>query len=495
MRLWQLTLGGSLLSGLLLVLLFPPFDLRWLAPVALTPLLYALAHEPFGKSRFLWGWLSGFVFWISVCWWIQYTLLHYGGLNLPLSILALVLFAAVKALHLGVFGLLAGPMLERPWGLLAIPALWAGLERTHAPLGFTWLQLGNAGIDMMLPLRLAPVTGVYGVSFVFAALACGLTFMLLRYPRRQLVWLAPLAVLVVLPAVGYREAPKAVAVSMQPVLTDTVRYTPESLEREIRSQAFATLGEALRPDREKPSLLLWPEVPAPFYYYADAKFREAVTDTARLSGAGFVLGTVAFTTRSEPLNSAVFLASDGRLAGRYDKVHLVPFGEFVPPLFGWINKISSEAGDYQAGERIVVFPLDGHAAGAFICYESAFPDHVRQFVDQGAQVLLNLTNDGYFGRSAAREQHLLLARMRAVENKRWVLRSTNDGITAAVDPAGIVRDRMKPDVRMAGRMRFGWLSEKTPYTQYGDWFAWLCLAAGLAGAAVRMRQERAGQIP
>ena len=488
MRLWQLTFGGAAISGLLLVLLFPPFGLHWLAAVALTPLLYALAHEPFGKSRFLLGWISGFIFWISVCWWIQFTLLHYGGLNLPLSVLALVLFAAVKALQSGVFALLAGPMLERPWGLVAIPALWAGLERTHAPLGFTWLQLGNAGIDMGLPLRLAPITGVYGLSFVFAALGCGLTFVLLRRPRRQLIWLAPLAVLIVLPAVGYREPPKEVAVSMQPVLNDTIRYTQESLEKEVKSQALATLGEALRPDREKPDLLLWPEVPAPFYYYADAKFREAVADTARLSGAAFVLGTVAFTTHNEPLNSAVFLAPDGRLSGRYDKVHLVPFGEFVPPLFGWINKISSEAGDYAAGERIVVFPLDGHTAGAFICYESAFGDHVRQFVDQGAQVLVNLSNDGYFGRSAAREQHLLLVRMRSAENKRWILRSTNDGITAAVDPAGIVRDRFKPDVRMAGRLRFGWLSERTSYTQYGDWFAWLCLAAGLAAGGLALRQ-------
>lgn len=487
MRLWQLTLGGSLLTGLLLVFLFPPADMRLLAPVALTPLLYALAHEPFPAWRFFWGWLAGFVFWVSVCYWIQAVLLGYGGLNLPLSILALVLFAAIKALHLGAFAWLAGPMLERPWGLLAIPALWTGIERLHAPLGFTWLQLGNAGIEMGLPLRLAPFVGVYGLSFVFAALATGLTFVALRRPRRQLAWLAPLLILPLLPAIGYREPPNETAVTMQPALDESAPWTPAAIEKETKNLAYETLAEALRPDQPKPTLLLWPEVPAPMYYYADAKFRDAVSQTARLSSASFLLGTVAYTTHGEPLNSAVMLGADGRLTGRYDKVHLVPFGEFVPPLFGWIQKISTEAGNYEAGKRIVTFPVGDHTAGGYICYESAFGDHVRQFARQGAEVLINLTNDGYFGRSAAKGQHLLLARMRAVENKRWLLRSTNDGITAAIDPAGIVRDELKPGVRMAGRLRFGWIKEQTMYTQFGDWFAWLCLAAGIALGVLRLR--------
>ncbi len=126
---------------------------------------------------------------------------------------------------------------------------------------------------------------------------------------------------------------------------------------------------------------------------------------------------------------------------RYDKIKLVPFGEFVPDIFGWVNRITKEAGDFAPGERVVEFPVNGHRIGAFICYESAFPDLVRQFASDGAEVLVNLSNDGYFGHSAAREQHLELVRMRAAENRRWILRATNDGITATIDPAGRVAFR------------------------------------------------------
>ena len=150
----------------------------------------------------------------------------------------------------------------------------------------------------------------------------------------------------------------------------------------------------------------------------------------------FLFGAVGFTPQREPLNSAVMLDSSGKIVDRYDKINLVPFGEFIPPMFGWVNRITKEIGDFVPGERVVVFPLDGHNLGAFICYESVFPDLVRQFVHAGAEVLVNLSNDGYFGHSAAHQQHLEIVRMRAAENRRWILRATNDGITAAIDPAG-----------------------------------------------------------
>jgi apolipoprotein N-acyltransferase len=164
---------------------------------------------------------------------------------------------------------------------------------------------------------------------------------------------------------------------------------------------------------------------------------------------------------------------------RYDKINLVPFGEFVPSIFGWVNRVTKEAGDFAPGSRIVEFPLDGHKLGAFICYESAFPDLVREFTKGGAQVLVNLSNDGYFGHTAAREQHLELVRMRAAENRRWILRATNDGISVTVDPAGRIVYRASPYQMLAGDVTYRFLSDQTPYVKYGDWFAWTCLAAGL----------------
>ncbi|QOY89256.1 apolipoprotein N-acyltransferase [Paludibaculum fermentans] len=478
---WQLSLAGSILTAVFLIVLFPPFQIPLLAPVALTPLLYALAQEPDGKHRFLWGWLCGFLYWVIVCHWIRDVLAAYGGLTGPLSWLAVVLFAAAKGLHMAVFAWLAGFVLNRSWAIPAVAALWTGIERTHGTLGFAWLTLGNAGIEMAAPLRAAPVFGVYGLSFIFALLAAGLTMVALRRDRRQLAWLLPLVLLYILPIAGPTKAPDAQAAAIQTNIGADVKWTAEEKERVVKRLSLLTLQESLDVSKPKPNLVLWPEAPAPFYYYDDAAFREQVTGAARLAGAPLLFTGVAYSAQKEPLNSAILLGPEGQLLGRYDKVNLVPFGEYIPAGFGWIQKISSEAGNYAPGPGPKVFITEGHTLGAFICYESAFPSYIREFARSGAEVLINLTNDGYFGRGIARQQHLQLVRMRAVENQRWVLRPANDGITASIDPAGRIWDRLPEFKLTSGRLRFGWNRTKTLYTEYGDWFAWLCLAAGLAG--------------
>ena len=174
------------------------------------------------------------------------------------------------------------------------------------------------------------------------------------------------------------------------------------------------------------------------------------------------------------------LDPSGDVVDRYDKMFLVPFGEFVPPLFSFVNRITQEAGDFTPGKRVVVFPFGGHHLGAFICYESAFPHLVRRFALGGADVLANLSNDGYFGHSAAREQHLKLVRMRAVENRRWIVRVTNDGITAVVDPTGRITARLPMYSEQVARVQYGYVHDLTFYTRHGDWFAWSCLVIGFA---------------
>lgn len=504
-RTWWLLLSG-IATGLLLFAVFPPLNWNVLAVVAPIPLLYGLARFGAEKdspaprlgwarhARWLWpalaGWMAGTLQWGLMCVWIRDTLAIYGGLTGPLSWLAIALFATIKGLHLALFAVLAVALLKRPWGGLAVAALWTGLERTHAPLGFTWLLLGNAGIDMALPLRLAPVTGVYGLSFVFMTVACAGVFVLLRRPRQHLLYLLPLLALWLLPAVRLDKAPNAEAVSLQPALKDEGPVSQDENERTVRRLSFLTLQEAMNPEKPTPQLVLWPEAPAPFYYYDDPAFREQMNTMARLATAPAIFGGVARTAEGKPLNSAIYLSGEGQLAGRYDKRFLVPFGEFVPPMFGWIKKVSSEAGDFEPGEKVQTFIDGAHSIGPFICYEAAFPHLVREVAQAGADVFVNISNDGYFGRSAAREQHLLLARMRAVENHRWLLRSTNDGITASIDPVGRVWDRFPGEKRAVGRLRFGWIKQQTPYTRGGDWFAWLCLALGLAAAVFELQRRR-----
>ena len=469
----------TLSSALLLILIFPRFGFTWLAPVALAPALVACAWEASWKRRFLNGWMAGAVFWGCVCYWIQFVLEVHGGMGRWGGWGTFLLFALYKGLHLGGFCALAGYVLPRAWAIPAIAALWTGIERTHGPMAFAWLDLGNAAIDVPRLLRLAPFTGVYGISFVIAMAGCAVALAILRRPRAHLAWLAVVFGLPLLPSLPAPEAGKETALVVQPNIDTEMPWTPEIVARTERSLALLSRTSGA-------SLLVWPEVPAPFYP-GNPAFGDYLAQVARDAQADFLMGGVGRTEAGEPLNSAFLVNRAGHIVDRYDKVNLVPFGEFVPPLFAFVNRITHEAGDFVPGSRVVVFPVDGHTTGAFICYESAFPDFVRQFTRQGAELLVNLSNDGYFGRSAAREQHLSIVRMRAAENRRWILRATNDGITAMIDPAGRVTQTLAAFEQTSAKMRYSYVNDTTSYVRHGDWFSWSCLVLSLAAAIVGAR--------
>jgi apolipoprotein N-acyltransferase len=339
---------------------------------------------------------------------------------------------------------------------------------------------------MSIPVRLAPFAGVYGLSFVFMMMAAALALAVVRRPRLQLAWLVALPLLILLPPLPEPARGTETAVLLQPDVSETEVWTPELLDRTEQDLAALTLKTALAGPRPV-TLMVWPEVPAPFYYDEDARFRQRVNQLARAVHASFLLGVVGHTPAGAPLNSAQLISPDGVAVSRYDKMKLVPFGEFVPWPLGMLAKhISTEVGDFQSGTEFVVSPAGAHKIGTFICYESVFPHLVRQFAARGAGALFNISNDGWFGKSAAREQHLRIVRMRAVENRRWILRSTNDGITVAIDPAGRVRMALPSYVRAAAQAEFNFLQEQTFYTRHGDWFALLCaiMSIGLGTCAM-----------
>lgn len=475
----------ALASAILLILAFPGFNLALLAPVAMAPLLIALGREARPARRFLLGALFGLVFWFGEVYWIQFVLAVHGGLGDIGGWAVFMLFCLAKALHTGLWALAAGILMRGWWAVPAVSAWWVTLELCFT-YSFAWVALGNAGIDMSLPMRLAPYTGVYGLSFVFMTMAAGLALALLGRPRVQLGWLVLLPLLALLPALPRQERGAHTAALIQPNVSETQEWTTQSLSDTEQTLAALSLKTVLSDPTRHPDLLIWPEVPAPFYYEEDPQFRERMNQLARVSRTGFLLGVVAHAPQGAPLNSAELISPEGIPVSRYDKIKLVPFGEFVPWPLGLVAKhVSSEVGDFEAGTRVVVSPVDGHKLGAFICYESAFPNQVRQFAANGAEVLANISNDGWFGRSAARDQHLQIVRMRAAENRRWVLRSTNDGITAAIDPSGRVRMALPRYVQAAALPEFNYVQGKTFYTEHGDWFAIGCVLASAAclGAA------------
>jgi len=471
----------ALLSAVLLILTFPRFHVTWFATVALAPLLVAVTRETRPWRRFGLGWAAGACFWFGVCYWIQYTLSFYGGVGDAAGWALLALFALAKGLHMAVFALLAGILMRRWWAVPAVSALWVAIEATHGSLGFAWLALGNAGIEMGVPLRLAPITGVWGLSFIFMMMATALALAVLRRSRVELLWLLVLPFLAFLPPMPAALRGQDSAILLQPNVSESEPWTQESVRRTEEELAALTGRSAQIESSRPPSIAVWPEIPGPFYYYDDPRYHTLMDDLARAMHAYLLIGDVARETDGRLFNSATLISPEGIPISRYDKVNLVPFGEFVPWPFGFANKISTEIGDFVAGNRVVVSPIGTHKEGTFICYESVLPGFVRKFAASGAEVLFNISNDGWFGKSAAREQHLSMVRMRAAENRRWILRSTNDGITATIDSAGRLRGTLPLYREATSYTGFSYVKEQTVYTKFGDWFPLLCAMAAVLG--------------
>ena len=404
---------------------------------------------------------------------------------------------------MAVFALVAGILMRGWWAVPAVSGLWVALEVTHGPLGFAWLALGNAGISMEIPMRLAPYTGVYGLSFAFAMMSVALALAALRRPRLEIAWLAAFLLVIFLPQLPAARRGEDSALLVQANISETETWTPQTFDRVEKEQAMTTLRGLLGEQKNPPRIVVWGEVPAPFYYDEDPRFRSYANGLARTANAYLLMGVVGRSPEGAPLNSAVLISPEGARVSRYDKVNLVPFGEFVPwPFAAITKKISTEAGDFAPGTRVVVSPVDSHKIGTFICYESVFPNFVRKFAAGGAEVLFNISNDGWFGKSAARWQHLEIVRMRAAENRRWILRATNDGVTATIDSAGRVRGSLPSDVQASSFTGFTYTPEQTLYTRWGDWFpafcatiALLCLVAELVPMAAIRGGLRAHRRP
>jgi apolipoprotein N-acyltransferase len=244
-------------------------------------------------------------------------------------------------------------------------------------------------------------------------------------------------------------------------------------------------------------LIVWPESPAPFYV-ADPIFRGAISSVAQQSKAWVIAGAIGTLNASqnrstEIYNSAALVSSSGEWISRYDKVHLVPFGEYVPfkSLFSFAGGLTKEVGDFSRGASREALDANGTKYGVFICYESIFPDEVRQFAAHGAQVLVNISNDGWYGDSGAYAQHLEQSRMRAVENARWLLLDTNTGVTASVDPYGRIVASAPRKIRTVLQAPYALSNETTFYTRHGDWFAWLCAIISIGGLLTRLLPKKA----
>ncbi len=512
---WLLTI----LSAILQAVIFPLANLYLLSWIAVAPVLVALlrARRPNtlqleGAVKllpakplqgFALGYLCGILWYGGNCYWIFNTMKQYGGIGTAGAAGLLLLFCLYLGLYHGLFGLLTALIARKSVraALVTAPFLWVAVELARTRItGFPWDLLGIAQVDNIPLARIARVTGVYGVTLEIMVVntAFAAAWVIRRKRRTSLLFAAIAAAFVLqisrwMPIPNFPADRSAVLVQENvPVLEGgdwTRAYFDQTLtELEDLSRVTPTHGTPA------PDLIVWPESPAPFFS-GDPLFRSAISQLAQSTNAWIVAGNVSAESSAAPVqntnmifNSASLISPTGEWTARYDKMHLVPFGEYLPfkNLFWFAGGLTKEVGNFTAGTTRIPLDAGDEKVGVFICYESIFPDEIRQLANSGAQVLVNASNDGWYGDSGAYAQHLKQARMRAIENDRWLLRDTNTGVTAAIDPYGRVIQTIPRKTRAALTANYGLISGTTFYTRHGDWLAFACAIISIVALAISL---------
>jgi apolipoprotein N-acyltransferase len=519
LRLWLLAIGSAVLQLIPFPITGPtPFWLRMVCWICLTPLLLALlGNDRAGKpirplQAAALAYLCGVIWYAGNCYWIYRTMHVYESIPAVASLGILLLFSMYVALYHALFGGLVSLLrtrFSRTIVLCASPFLWVAVELARARItGFPWDLLGYTQVDNLTLDRLAPWTGVMGLSFVVAAVNA---LWLIRIPvSNRAVRNAALGTAALLSLAATTLAVRAhpAATESAPEVATLVQVNlgvgkeegkPESKQQMIAaftqlslhptySLPFSAAGEPIQ-------LIAWPESPAPFVE-SDPVFRQgleslAVQARAPVVANAITLGPVNPDGHYSLYNSATFFLPNGSYAGHYDKMHLVPFGEYTPykPIFFFVGHLLDDL-NFIPGTRHRLLDSAGRHFGVFICYESIFGNDMRHFALDGAEVLVNISDDGWYGDTSAPWEHLDMVRMRAIENSRWVLRATNTGVTAAVDPYGRVTATLPRHIRSSIEVRFAYRDGLTFYTLHGDWFAWLCAVVTAALVLVVLAGHR-----
>lgn len=477
----------ALLSGLLLTASFPPGRFAFLAWVALVPLLRSLETAT-PSFAFRLGFAAGLAHSLTLIYWVIIVLGHYGHLPLPVSASLLILFSLYLSLYPAVFAWGCSFLANSFLGSLKVAALWVALEYVRANIltGFPWCLLGHSQYLNLEAIQVADLVGAYGTSFILvlaSTLIYGLTF-----ERTLSRWKgeAPLGLLILVLALGYGvyrtsfsdPAPAQQFVKIAVVqgnIDQSIKWNPAYQEKTVQIYRTLTLqSRAFGPD-----LVVWPETAAPLFFQDGEPPSRSILLTAQQAGVYLIFGSPAYRRQQGSVsffNRAYLLSPGAEVLGSYDKVHLVPFGEYVPlkRFLPFVERLVVSAGDFLPGQTLAPLSFPKAPAGVLICFESIFPELGRAMTQKGAALLVNLTNDAWYGRSSAPFQHFSMAVFRAVENRRPLVRAANTGISAFILPSGkileqsdlftealLARDIPIPESRL------------TFYTRTGDWFALL----------------------
>jgi apolipoprotein N-acyltransferase len=483
--------GVAAASGLILALAFPAMDWNPLAWIALVPLLWvSLGRGPAAALRL--GWVGGLAFYVASLYWLTFTIGTYTNLGPLVSIGPLLLLCGFLGLFFGLFA--AGCELAHTRRIeiaLVAPPLWVVLEwaRTYVLGGFPWVALGYSQYRTIYLAQFAEFTGIYGVSALVVLVNAVVYRAFRRWrdgrPPGTRAMLALAGLLLILVAWGFwrvralaaTEPAGALRVGLiQGNVEQDVKWEPAYQDATIERYAALT-DQAVAAGAE---LVVWPETAAPFFFQIESVLRDRIVEIARRHHVWLLLGSPAFTQRGDELflhNRAYLVTPEGPADAYYDKIELVPFGEYVPlaSFLFFVHKIVEGIGEFRGGTETVVFPAGRGSFGTLICYEGIFPGLTRRFVARGADFLVNITNDGWFGRTWAPYQHLAMVAMRAIENRVPIVRVANTGFSAIVDVDGTIRWRTGL-FETAWRVdTIRWPGVETFYARVGDVFVYVCM--------------------
>ena len=495
-------------SGVLLALSFPRYGHPAFSWIALAPLLLTLARPESRipnpdvtplRRAFVLGVVSGVVYFTGTLYWITRVMIVYGGLQPWVAVLVNAALIAYLALFPGIFALVTRRLtILFSWrGVVAAPLVWVATElgRTHVLTGFPWALLGYSQVTVLPIAQIASLFGVYGVSALVASVSAAAVVAL---DRRWTPAVVVALTLVVAAAWGsMRIAAGDLTRAGDPVRVGLIQGNVEQAEKTEPARADQIFNSYLTMTRQAighgAELVIWPESSTPFMFEEEAAAADRVRAIARQARVPILLGSDQLE-RGRPdkyYNSAFLVRSDGTTGGVYRKMHLVPFGEYVPLrrlLFFAAPLVEAVGAGFFAGERAELLPVDGHIVSAAICYEIVYPDLVRGFVRNGSQLVTTITNDAWFGRTSAPYQHFAQAAMRAIEEGRYLVRSANTGISGIVDPYGRVlfESALYEQTVIVGQARY--LGSSTFYQRHGDVFAYACVVLTIAMLAMSRRR-------
>jgi apolipoprotein N-acyltransferase len=477
--------------------------------VALAPLYVALirssARNGGWRRAFVLGAICGTTYFAGTVYWVRDVVTTYGGLAPALG----VLVAIVLVLYLTIYPALAAILLDRlarvlgPRALVLAPAVWVTTELLRGRLvtAFPWVLLGYSQVEILPVAQAASVVGVYGVSVLVAAVSAAIAGLVVSGRKAVLPAVAVFASVGAIAVWGaWRLSDDGLTRAGRPLVVAVAQGNVPQDEKWDPAHGRDILARYLRLTRESARrgarLVIWPESSTPFFFEEEPSGRAAIVDAVRAAGVWLLLGSDEVDRGAPPryYNAAFLVAPDGTVAPSYRKVHLVPFGEYVPfkGMLFFVAPLVESVSDFTAGEAPVLLPVDGARVSTAICYEAVFPELTGEAVDAGSALLTTITNDAWYGRSSAPYQHFQQARMRAVEQGRYLARAANTGISGIVDPYGRVLQQTRLFETVAASSEVRLLDGRTVYGKIGDSFTWAMVVLTLLALVATGRRRTAG---